>query len=89
MTTNVRAFPEINNEKCGWICRIPVDEFGVCAEKRKSVWSEILENELEKCFQDIFEYPDTVKIKGGAALERIKEMHDPDKYQRELKKNLE
>ncbi len=89
VTTNVRAFPEINNEKCGWICRIPVDEFGVCAEKRKSVWSEILENELEKCFQDIFEYPDTVKIKGRAALERIREMHDPDKYQRELKKNLE
>lgn len=86
VTTNVRALSEINNERCGWVCQIPIDNLGVCAEQDKSVLSEILENELEKCFQDIFEHPDTIIIKGRAALERIKEMHDPDNYQKELKK---
>lgn len=89
VTTNVRAFPELNNEKCGWICRMPVDNLGVCAEQEKSVLSDILEKELERYFQEIFEHPDTIIIKGRAALERIKEMHDPDNYQKELKKNLE
>ena len=88
VTTNVRAFPEINNETCGWICRIPVDGFGFCAEKRKSAWSEILEKELVKCFQNIFEHPNMIKRKGWLALERIREMHNPDKYQKELKKIL-
>ena len=89
VTTNVRALSEINNEKCGWVCQMPIDDLGYCTEQDKTLLSDILEKELEKCFQDIFEHPDTIEIKGRAALERIREMHDPDKYQRELKKNLE
>lgn len=85
ITTNIRAFPEINNEECGWICQMAVNQIGCCAEKN---WSEVLEQELERCFLDIFEHPDTVKKKGRSALERIRKMHDPDEYQRELRKNL-
>lgn len=88
VTTNVRALSEINNENCGWVCQMPIDDLGYCAEQDKSLLSEILEKELEKCFQDIFEHPDMIEMKGRAALERIREMHDPDKYQEELKKNL-
>lgn len=85
ITTNIRAFPEINNEECGWICRISVDRLGCCSEKN---WSDVLEQELKRCFLSIFEHPDTVKQKGHLALKRIREMHDPDEYQKELRKNL-
>lgn len=88
VTTNIRAMPELNNEECGWVCRIPVDELGNCAEPDSAIWSEILERELERCFQEIFNNPDKIKEKGRKALERIKRMHDPYEYQNELKKNF-
>lgn len=89
VTTNVRALSEINNGKCGWVCQMPIDDLGYCVEQDKSLLSDILEKELERCFQDIFEHSEMIEKKGRAALERIREMHDPDNYQKELKKNLE
>lgn len=88
VTTNIRAFPEINNEKCGWIFNLPVNEQGICVENDSVKWSNILKQELRKCFQDIFCHPEEIKKKGKLAIKRIQEMHDPHKYQEELKKNL-
>lgn len=88
VTTNIRAFPETNEEECGWMCHLPVNELGCCTEHEVSVWSPILDRELTKCFQNIFEHPETIKKKGRKALERIRRMHDPQEYQKELAKNL-
>lgn len=88
VTTNIRAFPENNNQECGWICEIPVDELGRCSVKETAVWSKILERELERCFQEIFDHRDEIKRKGMAALKRIRQFHDPDQYQKELRRNL-
>lgn len=88
ITSNVRAMPEINNEECGWICHLPVDNLGVCSVRDVKEWSPILNAELTKCFQRIFEHPEEIKKKGKKALERIRNMHDPQKYQNELRKNL-
>ena len=52
------------------------------------MWSEILEKELERVFLKVFEHPNGIKEKGWLALQRIKKMHDPCKYQRELQNNL-
>lgn len=88
VTTNIGAFPETNNENCGWICRMPIDEFGNCIERNTTIWSEILQKELRKCVEEIFEHPEKIREKGRNALERIRKMHDPYKYQMELKKSL-
>ena len=88
VSTNVRALPEINNEGCGWICQMPVNQFGFCIEQDKEIWSEILKSELRKCFEDILNHPEKIKEKGRRAMERVREMHDPYIYQKELKKNL-
>lgn len=88
ITTNVRAFPEINNEECGWICCIPVNSLGFCNGESISDLSEILEQELMRYFQSIFDNPEVIQKKGKKALERIQRMHDPDEYQNELRKNL-
>jgi len=88
VTTNVRAFPETNNEECGWVCRLPVDELGFCAEQDAAVRSELLKKELRRQFQEIFDAPEKIRGKGLKTLERIRRMHDPYEYQKELRKNL-
>ena len=88
ITTNVRAFPETNNEDCGWVCHLPVNEFGFCTERDTKAWSGVLRQELKRCFKDIFEHPEKIRKKGRLALERIRAMHDPYEYQRELRRNL-
>lgn len=88
ITSNVRAMPEINNEECGWICYLPVDDLGFCLTRDVTKWSPILKAELTKCFQRIFEHPEEIKKKGKKGLERIRNMHDPQRYQDELRKNL-
>lgn len=89
VTTNVRAFSETNNKKCGWICRLPVDKLGFCMEEDNGKWPKILKCELRRCFQEIFKHPEEIRKKGHNAIKRIREMHDPYIYQEELRKNLE
>lgn len=88
VTTNIRAFPENNNQECGWICRLPSDKLGRCSERETKVWSTILQRELERCFQEIFDHPEKIKTKGMAALNQIRKKHDPEQYQRELRRNF-
>lgn len=88
ITTNVRAFPEINDEGCGWVCRLPVDALGFCAEWDAGVRSEILKRELRRCLEDIFTHPEEIRKKGRQALDRIRRVHDPRRYQETLWKNL-
>lgn len=88
VTTNIRAFPEINNEECGWMCRLPLNALGYCIQCSSMNWSLVLEKELERCFQDIFEYPESIREKGEKALVRIEKMHNPYEYQNELRKCL-
>lgn len=89
VTTNVRAFPETNNEDCGWICRLPIDKLGFCMEQDPETWSSILKIELRRCFYEIFSQPWKIKEKGQKAVERIRSMHNLHAYQKELQKNLE
>lgn len=88
VTTNVRAFPEINNEECGWACRLPVDGMGFCCGADGAARSGILQQELERCLGEIFGHPEEIRRKGKAALERIGRMHDPEAYAAELEKDL-
>lgn len=88
VTTNIRAFPENNNRECGWVCNLPVDEFGCCIENERTIWSEILQGELKRCFQEILIHPEEIKRKGKKAIEQIRRLHDPARYQEELRKNI-
>jgi glycosyltransferase involved in cell wall biosynthesis len=80
VTTNIRAFPELNNDECGWICNVPVNDLGMCIERNMPKLYSILEGELERVFDDIFANPEQIKYKGEKAWDRIKRMHDPDEY---------
>lgn len=80
VTTNVRAFPEINNEECGWLCTLPVNVNGTCDKNKLSELSEQLEKQLVECLGEIFRNPQCVKEKGRKALDKIRQMHDPKTY---------
>jgi glycosyltransferase involved in cell wall biosynthesis len=80
VSTNIRAFPELNNNTCGWVCNIPIDEEGCCSERNMTKLYMILESELVRVFDDIFSNPKQIKEKGLKSWNRVKEMHDPVKY---------
>ncbi len=81
ITSNIRAFPEINDKNCGWICNLPVNDLGYC---RKDMGMDFLREtliaELNRCLEDIFENPEALQRKRICALDRIKRMHDPEQY---------
>lgn len=51
ITTNIRAFPEIDSEECGWICSLPVNELGFCTVRNAKDWSPILQGGSEDAFR--------------------------------------
>ena len=93
ITTNVRAMSEINNEGCGWIIRVPTNDYG---EAYYRTADEV--NELEALITDqcaailkriALNPQEELKDKGRLALERIKREHDPDQYGKRLKEIYE
>ncbi len=83
ITTDVRALPEINNNRIGWLIRVPKDELGeaiyTTAEDRQEL-SQTIEAGLESIIRSILADPGSIAQKGQAALERIRAEHDPQVY---------
>jgi len=79
ITTNLRALPEINNNKIGWLIKVPKLSNGngdiSTFEKRKS-FQEIIETELKQIIIEIINNKESIKEKGLKALESIKIKHN-------------
>lgn len=88
ITTDVRALPEINNNRVGWLIRVPKDELGeaiyATAENRLEL-SRTIEAGLESIIRSIVAEPGMIALKGQAALERIHAEHDPQIYAEKLR----
>ena len=85
VSTNVRAFAETNNNECGWVCELPVNEHGICNSADLESLSNILVEKLVSVFEDIFAHPNQIVKKGEAAMERIRVMHDPERYAEKIR----
>jgi len=89
ITTNVRAFPEINNSQCGWI--IPVEKREVGGEAffktqdERRALSDAIRSGLSAAVREIVEKPELVRDKGSNAWKRIRDEHDPVKVGETLK----
>lgn len=84
ITTDVRAFPEINSNHCGWLLNVPKREVGgeayfQTAEDRERL-SNAIEKGLVRVLQDIIKNPSQIREKGEKALKRIRNQHDPDNF---------
>lgn len=88
ITTNVRALPEINNEECGWIIKVPVDECGEAYYGDRAEIETLERSIIDQCYEimkRIALNPSVeLKDRGCMALERIRRCHDPDTYGKRL-----
>lgn len=88
ISTDVRALPEINNTECGWLIRVPKNEFGEALystpEGREKLSNQIQAG-LEAIIRGIAKDPDVIRTKGIASIERIRKFHDPETYAESLR----
>lgn len=88
ITTDVRALPEINNEKTGWIINVPKTTLGeakYATKKDRKKLSESIEKQLYTILVNIFENRKQIAEKRYHSLIRIHEQHSPKEYARKLK----
>ncbi len=89
ISTNVRALPEINNNECGWIINLPLDEnknAKLASAKDRALVSNIIFENLFSIVEDICTNPDIISQKGEQAWRRVKYNHDPAKNARILER---
>lgn len=89
VTTDVRALPEMNNDACGYICKVPKHASGEArydTPEERGKLKRIIENELGVIFREILTHPEDIKAKAEKAVAKIAEQHSPDKYKDELMK---
>ena len=88
ISTDVRALPEINNNRVGWLIRVPKDELGeaiyATAEDRLEL-SQDIEAGLESIIRSIVAEPGMIALKAQAALERIRVEHAAQAYADKLR----
>lgn len=87
ITTDIRAFPEINNQEAGWIINIPkhADGESACqgADGIKRA-SAAIEKGLIDALREAISTPELIKQKGRAALQRVLDHHSPEQYAEKL-----
>ena len=83
ITTDIRAFPEINNKQVGWIIEVPKNRLGealyTSAEERACLSASIHEG-LKRTIKEIAGDRSSVHEKSKASLERIVSEHSPEKF---------
>lgn len=87
ITTNIRAFPEINDNDCGWVIKVPVNsdfDADIDTEEKRSVFGQVLENALYDIILQILHSPHVIREKGIGSLDRIRLQHSPQDYKLRL-----
>lgn len=88
ITTGLRALPEINNEKVGWLIHVPVNPLGCPihdSEYDKNVFYERLKQGLYEACIHVLNNRHEVYEKSINCIERIRKDHSPVDYNRKLK----
>ncbi|THB83447.1 glycosyltransferase family 1 protein [Pantoea allii] len=83
ITSNVRALPEINPASAGWAITSPLNadrEYSITSAALKTQLRQSLVEGLKSTILAITERPEMLQEKGEAAILRIKEQHDTDRY---------
>ena len=74
ITTDIRAFPETNNNEIGWIINVPKDDIGyakINTKKDRDIFSDIVTDSLYNYIINITENTNQIKIKGENSLKKI------------------
>ena len=88
ISTDIRALPEINNNECGWMIKVPKDDSGngkLRTNSERRFFSSIIERELFSIINEIVVDPSIISKKRQNAIGRIKSDHDPNAFSKQLK----
>ena len=87
ISTNVRALPEINNNKMGWIIEVPKNRLGeaiyTSTEDRAKI-SNAIKKGLTDAIADIMKNRQSIYRKANASINHIKAAHSPEVYAKKL-----
>jgi glycosyltransferase involved in cell wall biosynthesis len=86
ITTSIRAFPEINNNDCGFVINIPQDSNGTAAVSTHGYESisQMVEEGVYSALKSMAENRSLIEQKGTKALERINKHHAPKVFSEKL-----
>lgn len=86
ITTSIRAFPEINNNQCGFVIDIPQDANGMAdvSSHGYEYISEQVEEGVYSALKSMAENRSLIETKGTQALERIKKHHAPEVFSEKM-----
>ena len=88
ITTDIRAFPEVNSNERGWL--IPVNKREIWGEayfrsdRDREALSASIRNGLLNAFEDILANTDQIRRKGERALDHILSGHSPERFGQSL-----
>lgn len=87
ISTSLRALTEINNESVGWLIDIPVNKLNNPIHNTKeeqNIFSELLLQGLKTKIEYVLNHQDEIKVKSEKCLDRIKQYHNPEQYNKKL-----
>lgn len=87
ITTDVRAFPEMNSPDVGWTIETPKDDLRdalMWTPREKAATSAVLQEGLMAVIKDIMSDTNGIRDKGVKALALIRDKHDPVKRAAEM-----
>lgn len=88
ISTDIRALPEINSSRVGWLIPVPKNDMGEAlysTPEERAKLSEQIQVGLETIIRSIIADPSVIAKKGQAAVERIRVEHDPQAYADKLR----
>jgi len=87
ITTDVRALPEINDDKSGWVIKLPKNEMGEAiytSEKDRSEIANAITSGIVAVVRNLVKNRSDVQAKADVALERIRIEHSPERHAERL-----
>jgi len=83
ISTDIRALTEINNDRIGWLIKVPKNYLGEAlyySDEDRAVLSETIKQGLKDTVLDIMANKQIVQDKAGLAIEQIRMQHSLEKY---------
>jgi glycosyltransferase involved in cell wall biosynthesis len=86
ITTDISAFPEINNNECGWLIELPKTHHGFADVYSNDVkWlSEMIVNGLTKILTSVIDEPEVIKSKSELSFNRVLIQHSIENFSLKL-----
>jgi glycosyltransferase involved in cell wall biosynthesis len=92
ITTDVRALPEINDDRSGWIIKLPKNCMGEAiytSDQDRSEIANAITSGIIAIVRDIVQNRAVIQLKADAALERIRVEHSPERHVERLREIYE